>query len=143
MKNSNRGFTLIELLIVVAIIAILTGMIITNIMSSRGKARDAKKISDIAQIQLGLEQYFDKNHYYPTSLSSLSPLYISVIPKNPKTNTNYDYKSDSTSDQGLDYILHVTLEYPNKAISDAISGNDPLGGYTCNSADIDYCIGPK
>lgn len=54
----------------IAIIAILTALIIVNIASSRAKARDAKRIPDIAQIQLALEQYFTKNGYYPTSVDN-------------------------------------------------------------------------
>jgi prepilin-type N-terminal cleavage/methylation domain-containing protein len=60
-----RGFTLIELLVVIAIIALLTGIILTSLTGSKAKARDAERVSDINQLQLALELYFDRCHQYP------------------------------------------------------------------------------
>jgi len=41
IKKTSRGFTLIELLVVIAIIGILAGVVITNVGSTRTKARVA------------------------------------------------------------------------------------------------------
>jgi prepilin-type N-terminal cleavage/methylation domain-containing protein len=72
MKNKSqffiRGFTLIELLVVIAIITLLTGIVVANLTTSRAKARDAKRISDLSQIQLALELYFDRCNEYPFEL---------------------------------------------------------------------------
>jgi len=148
MINLNkRGFTLIELLVVIAIIAVLTSVIMTNIYSSRGKARDAKRISDIAQIQLALEQYFNKAGSYPASDGGLVPtilvpLYISVLPTDPISKTRYIYVTNSSSPY-YDYVLKATLEYPNSATADALTGA-PLTGVTgCDPAGLGYCVGPK
>lgn len=150
MTNLNkRGFTLIELLVVIAIIAVLTAMVITNFYSSRGKARDAKRISDIAQIQLALEQYFNKNSSYPASDSGLTPAvlvtdgYISVLPTDPTSKAKYIYITNSSSPY-YNYVLKATLEYPNSATADALSGNPIAGVVTdCNPASVTYCVGPK
>ena len=64
-KNSRgqvkppRGFTLIELLVVIAIIGILSSVVLASLNTARQKARDAQRISDLRQIQLGLEFYYD------------------------------------------------------------------------------------
>ena len=50
----RRGFTLIELLIVVAIIGILSVAAFVTFSGTRGRARDAVRISDISQAQLFL-----------------------------------------------------------------------------------------
>jgi type II secretion system protein G len=63
----SRGFTLIELLVVVAIISILTSIIVASISNARMKARDAKRISDLAQISQALELYYEEKGYYPQS----------------------------------------------------------------------------
>ena len=49
MKN-QKGFTLIELLVVIAIIGLLSTMAVVSLNSARGKARDAKRVSDVKQL---------------------------------------------------------------------------------------------
>ena len=46
----GAGFTLIELLVVIAIIGLLSTMAVVSLNSARGKARDAKRVSDVKQI---------------------------------------------------------------------------------------------
>ena len=87
--QKSLGFTLIELLVVIAIIGILSSIVLTNLNSSRQKARDVKRIADIKQLQLALALYFDANNgKYPRTLASgdsseLAPTYIPVIPTPP------------------------------------------------------------
>lgn len=171
MKNTlAKGFTLIELLIVIAIIALLTGIIITNLSSSRAKSRDAQRVSDIAQIQLAIEQYFDRCGAYPATYSTNNASsecignpsaniklgnYISQLPLDPSTNGNYDYAVNSATNP-IDYVLHAKLETKNDALTDSLrSVTNPStpswfssGSWACyNSASAnapyDYCVGPK
>ncbi|HSW89956.1 MAG TPA: type II secretion system protein [Patescibacteria group bacterium] len=65
----HRGFTLIELIIVMAIMAILTAMIAGNFQTSRIKALDARRKSDLKQIQTALETYLNDNAIYPPESS--------------------------------------------------------------------------
>jgi len=66
-KNTTfkRGFTLIELLVVVAIIGLLASVILANLNTARVKARDAERLSDLHQINLAINEYFNNNGYYP------------------------------------------------------------------------------
>lgn len=66
MKHTNKGFTLVELLVVVAIIGLLAGIAVVSVNSVRVKARDAKRIADVKQIQNALELYNNtKGGQYP------------------------------------------------------------------------------
>ncbi len=61
----KRGFTLIELLVVISIIGLLASVVLASLNTARAKARDAKKISEVKQINTALQLYWDTNKAYP------------------------------------------------------------------------------
>lgn len=100
-KQNLRGFTLIELLVVIAIIGILSSVVLASLNSARTKARDTRRVSDLKQIQVALELYYDANSKYPTNLTALvgggNGASLSVLPTDPRgvgngTNEGNGYK---------------------------------------------------
>ena len=75
-RYSRAGFTLVELLVVIAIIGILASVVLVSLNSARGKARDARRISDLHQLSLALENYYDSNGQYPILIGSLATTFI-------------------------------------------------------------------
>jgi len=158
MKNSNRGFTLIELLVVIAIIGILSSVVLASLNSARQKSRDAKRISDIKQLQLALELYFDANGTYPPTLAPLSAGgFISQVPTDPvgtgTTAANYSYVPLATSSATavcptatpcMFYALGAGLEQAGHAAhggdADKVVGT---GGAVFNGADTGICTTGK
>ena len=57
MKKSTSGFTIVELLIVIVIIAILAAITVVAFNGIQGRARDAQRANDIAQIKKALLAY--------------------------------------------------------------------------------------
>lgn len=64
MKN-QKGFTKIEILVVAAIVGLLGIMAVVSVMTARSRTRDAVRLSDIRQIQSGLELHFIDTNSYP------------------------------------------------------------------------------
>ena len=122
MKN-RKGFTLIELLVVIAIIGLLATLSVVALNNARLKSRDAKRVSDIKQIQTALEMYYVDQNGYP-SLATATALgvtggnyaclnnttagwaaagctgtvYMGVVPANPAPNgTAYNYCSATSA----------------------------------------------
>jgi type II secretory pathway pseudopilin PulG len=107
-----------SILIIVAIVTILLSTISTIILNSaRKKARDAKRISDIKQLQTALEMYYNDNNLYPiaSNTDELSKVisaeahivYMSNLPKDPlnKEKFLYSYRSDKGTEYEITYCL--------------------------------------
>ncbi|MFH1201200.1 MAG: prepilin-type N-terminal cleavage/methylation domain-containing protein [bacterium] len=93
-RSTIGGFTLIELLVVVAIIGLLSSIILSNLNSARAKGRNAKRASDVHQLKIAMEYFYDVNGSYPSvgsndtgyAISALAtPLfpYLKQIPDDP------------------------------------------------------------
>lgn len=65
-----RGFTLIELLVVISIIGMLSSVVLSSVNTARAKSRDARRLSDIHQIQIALTNYYADNGIFPPESTS-------------------------------------------------------------------------
>lgn len=145
----RRGFTLIELLIVIGIIAILAGFILATYGPAKQRARDTQRISDISQIQVALESYFEDpingNQYPPTLVQVPASSNGQGLPCHPVTG------SDSNTAPGL-RCLTSTSQTNSEPYLPSIP-TDPQTGlnydyYSNSNANADtgvqyqsYCIG--
>ena len=150
LHQSKAGFTLIELLVVIAIIGILSSVVLASLNSARQKGRDARRVSDIKQLQLALELFYDANQSYPTtSLTTLSDSgYIAVIPADPTTNAAYTYQpllADGTSNCSAatcpTYVLQSVLETGGSAAFNGdVDGSFSSGAIDCTDENLGFCV---
>ncbi len=144
----KKGFTLVELLVVIAIIGLLSTLAVVSLGSARSKARDARRISDIKQVQSALELYFADQGAYPVQAApalvlggassnmltsagfedGASPtpgatVYMGQVPANFATpvTTGYDYLSD-----GQTYTVAFELEGNVSGLSGVLTAS-PTG----------------
>jgi len=75
----TRGFTLIELLVVIAIIGLLSSIVLASLSTARAKARDARRLSDMHQLQNALELYRTSHAAYPPSAGNGSMSALNVL----------------------------------------------------------------
>ena len=140
MKKNQKGFTLIELLVVVAIIGLLATLSIVALNNARARARDARRVADVKQIQTALELYYNDYGIYPAtgdvdpggSIASGSTVYMSQIPTPPQpadgdcdAATAYTY---TQQDESRSYTLAYCLG--------TATGGIPLGVGTATPAGI-------
>ncbi|QQG43936.1 MAG: type II secretion system protein GspG [Candidatus Roizmanbacteria bacterium] len=117
MKNRLKGFTLLELMIVIAILGILASFISGNLINSLKKGRDARRKSDLEQIQRALELYYEDNKSYPALITAGSQIthpsvankvYMQRVPDDPASNNDYTYVSSGTN-----YKIYSCIENTN------------------------------
>lgn len=65
--KSNRAFTIVELLVILATLAILIGISVVGYGGMQRNAREKERESDIAIIQASLEEFYERNGYYPSA----------------------------------------------------------------------------
>ncbi|MBU0647290.1 prepilin-type N-terminal cleavage/methylation domain-containing protein [Patescibacteria group bacterium] len=68
--KKQKGFTLIELLVVIAIIGLLSTLAVVALNNARMKARDARRVTDVKQMQTALELYYNDAGKYPANVAT-------------------------------------------------------------------------
>lgn len=155
-------------MIAIAIMALLTGIITVNLTKSRGKARDAKRVSDIGQLQLALELYFDRCNKYPASaVVSGQPTidvasscttqsgavitintFITNIPTPGTQAGQVVYRYGTNTAPATDYVLMTVLEGYSEVVKDDLDGtvfsqNCGTANNGQGTAEVHYCVGPQ
>lgn len=154
----RKGFTLIEILIVVAIIAILASVVLVGLGPTQQAGRDARRVSDLQEVQNGLELWYNSCGIYPgtnhctagspgSSWSAFSTvltgsgLGIGSVPDDPSSGKNYDYGYGANN---ASYMLMATMENANGTVFNNYTAPDPttVKWITANSSCTapNYCV---
>ncbi|OGH93401.1 MAG: hypothetical protein A2563_02215 [Candidatus Magasanikbacteria bacterium RIFOXYD1_FULL_40_23] len=137
-KLNEKGFTLIELLVVIAIIGLLSTLAVVSLGNARQKARDARRLSDLKQLQTALELYYTDQTAYPAgagvtlgdqagnyacldsggwdAIATCASPYMGQVPADPLSTQNYVYTAASSS-----YSITATLETTMNGLEDGIT----------------------
>ncbi len=140
--KKRSGFTLIELLVVIAIIGILATIAVVALQNARAKARDARRIADVKQMQTALELFFNDQQRYPTTAefnagsifsttTNGTTTYMAKIPVAPTPNDNTCATADNnytyTSNDGATYSLSFCLGGPTGTTRAGVNAASPIG----------------
>ncbi len=147
MNQTKKGFTLIELLVVIAIIGLLATLSVVALNNARERARDARRVSDIKQIQTALELYFNANNVYPTqttvaeahtALGTPLSAFMNPIPQAPTPHDGSctDALANGTVGNTYAYISANGSTYSLHYCLGNATGGIPAGGKTATPTKI-------
>lgn len=174
MVRRYRSFTMIELMVVISVILVLTAFTIYALGPARAKSRDSRRITDASLIMTALDQYYTSNlRIYPTAdppdptelryfaieinensfLSGSSSLaeYLSPIPKDPISNSEYRYiyvyrgdgkKAAVIVDKLESMTSKCNTDSPNlpEPVRAYLTGSNLVGGGVSANADACYYV---
>lgn len=144
IKKAQKGFTIIELLIVIAIIAILAGLVLNNFQGAQAKARDTQRITDVNNMHSKLEELYNDSGGYPQTFTAatfpgidgasltdadgdaivinaaVADAAAALAVTNPTTDAEYLYVAYPTActTACTGYILKAFVEKPSTTITD-------------------------
>ena len=146
VNPKNLGFTLIELLVAIAVMGVLlaSAVILIDPQAHLAKSRDARRKSDLKQIQAALELYrADRGFYLPRiaapykvdncggrfvdNCASPDVVYLQSVPKDPRaigngghyfycTNTEPDCNAPADGYRIYSCLENINDEDPNKVV---------------------------
>jgi general secretion pathway protein G len=156
-RHGERGFTLIELMIVVAIIAILAGILIPNFVNARSQAQTAACESNLRAIATSLELYYADNQVYPTAsgaavqpslLTANGVAYLNNTPKDPAAQTSTATYSLTTTQAASGNAATYTITCPGGHVGSTLAKIPLTGGTSgsvcgtnCTASKIEYIAG--
>ncbi len=156
-RENERGFTLIELMIVVAIIAILAGILIPNFVNARSQAQTAACESNLRSIATALELYYADNQVYPTAsgaavqpslMTANGVAYLNNTPKDPAAQSGAATYALTTTQATGGGPASYTIVCPGVHVGSTLA-KIPLAGGTsgsvcganCTATKVEYVAG--
>ena len=156
-RDAESGFTLIELMIVVAIIAILAGILIPNFVNARAQAQTAACESNIRAIATALELYYADNQVYPTAAAaSVQPslltvngvAYLNNTPKDPAAQSSSALYTLTTTQASGGGAATYTIACPGVHVGSTLAKIPLAGGASgsvcgtnCTATKVEYVAG--
>ena len=114
-KKNNKGFTLVELVIVIAILAILVGLLAPQYTKYVEKSRKAADVSNMDELVKAVQVYA-VDHAVGSEKNSVADVTITI----KLTDTTVDYGNDATAKAAFDEYVpnYSNIKVKSKKWSD-------------------------
>lgn len=136
--RARAGFTLIEMLVVIAVIAVLAGLVAPMVFHNVGDARVSAAKAQVELLGLALDQYRLDNGYYPSTAQGLEALRTAPAGDPPARNWRGPYlkKPVPVDPWGRSYLYKCPSDSNADGYDLVTYGRDGQPGGEGEDADI-------
>jgi hypothetical protein len=145
-KHPRRGLTRMELIVIIAVCAVLLGLLIPAILAVRENSRKQTCINNLKQIGLGLHNYHDSRKCFPGSAQ--------MVGKKPNQKPGgwsflffliplVDWDSIPQEFRINPVFIKSTIAFDDKLVVDPLTSNDPGIQHNRNQPMFVECICPS
>lgn len=118
-KLGNKGFSLVELIVVIAIMAVLVGVLAPTLIKNIEKSRESKDAQNIEQLKSSAEIALNNNEsaYASVVPSTGSSALVTLTDSSCTFNTQSDFSSEFTGNMDVTKTKLTSKKYSGKTVT--------------------------
>lgn len=118
-KLGNKGFSLVELIVVIAIMAVLVGVLAPTLIKNIEKSRESKDAQNIEQIKSACEVALQNEKAYQNTVNSSGDVTLVTLTSTncEVTSTLTDFKNELDGIMKVEGTTLTSKEYKSKQVT--------------------------
>lgn len=118
-KLGNKGFSLVELIVVIAIMAVLVGVLAPTLIKNIEKSRESKDAQNIEQIKSACEVALQNEKAYQNTVDKTADVTLVTLTSTScvVTSTLTDFKTELDGIMKVENTTLTSKEYKNKKVT--------------------------
>ena len=118
-KLGNKGFSLVELIVVIAIMAVLVGVLAPTLIKNIEKSRESKDAQNIEQIKSACEVALQNENAYQNTVDKTADVTLVKLTSTScvVTSTLTDFKNELDGIMKVENTTLTSKEYKNKEVT--------------------------
>lgn len=117
-KLGNKGFSLVELIVVIAIMAVLVGVLAPTLIKNIEKSRESKDAQNIEQIKSACEVALQNENAYQNTVKNTDVTLVTLTSSNcTVAPANGDFKTEFDGIMKVDGTKLTSKKYKGKTVT--------------------------
>lgn len=117
-KLGNKGFSLVELIVVIAIMAVLVGVLAPTLIKNIEKSRESKDAQNIEQIKSACEVALQNENAYQNTVKDTNVTLVTLTSSNcTVASANGDFKTEFDGIMKVEGTKLTSKKYKGKTVT--------------------------